>query len=225
MSRIELSRAPEWELVHDSQDVRGWPVVDAVGQTVGKVKDLIIDTESERVSSLLLDTGAQVAAREVSLGDHYVTMGATGARATSKQKGAVDRGGSAELRLPVIEEQLRIGKRTVESGGVRVESHLQERPVQGRVDLRQEHVSVGRHPVNRPASEADVRAAGQGTVDVTARSKEAVVDKPARVQEEVVVKKDVEQRTDTIRDKVHRTDVNVGKLSSDEASREKRKGS
>jgi hypothetical protein len=46
-------------------------------------------------------------------------------------------------------------------------------------------------------------------VEVTARSEEAVVAKNARVVEEVVVNKDVAQRTETVEDTVRRTDVDV----------------
>ena len=40
--------------------------------------------------------------------------------------------------LPIIEEELRVGKRQVERGGVRVHAHMAERPVEKSVDLRQE---------------------------------------------------------------------------------------
>jgi len=44
------------------------------------------------------------------------------------------------------------------------------------------------------------------------------VDKRARVVEEVVVNKDVQQRNQTVRDTVRRTDVDVQKVAADEAT-------
>ena len=47
---------------------------------------------------------------------------------------------------------------------------------------------------------------------MTETSEEAVVSKQARVVEEVVVRKDAQERTETVRDTVRRTDVEVEKL-------------
>jgi len=122
-----------------------------------------------------------------------------------------------QATVPVIEEQLKVGKREVEGGGIRVYTHVTETPVQEQVTLRQEHVTVDRQPVNRVASAADVTAAFQeGTIDVTARSEEAVVSKEARVVEEVTIGKRATDRTETISDTVRRTDVDVEELDRDD---------
>ena len=47
------------------------------------------------------------------------------------------------------------------------------------------------------------------TIEVEERGEEAVVSKEARVVEEVVVRKDVEQRTETVSDTVRKTEVDV----------------
>ncbi|HZN64239.1 MAG TPA: YsnF/AvaK domain-containing protein [Tepidisphaeraceae bacterium] len=111
--------------------------------------------------------------------------------------------------IPVVEEELRVGKREVERGGsVRVETRVEERPVQEQVNLREEHVSVERRPVNRPATPADINKAGT-TIEARERSEEAVIEKTPRVVEEVVVGKEATERSETIRDTVRRTDVEV----------------
>ena len=114
-----------------------------------------------------------------------------------------------EARIPVIEEELRVGKREVEGGGVRVRTRVVERPVEEAVRLREERVNVERRPVNRPVSEADLSAFREGTFELRERSEEAVVDKTARVVEEVAINKEVGERTETVRDTVRSTDVNV----------------
>lgn len=73
--------------------------------------------------------------------------------------------------------------------------------------LREERVNVQRRPVDRPASETDLQSFKEGTFDVKATSKEPVVEKRARVVEEVLVDKDVQERTQTVRDTVRRKDV------------------
>jgi uncharacterized protein (TIGR02271 family) len=114
--------------------------------------------------------------------------------------------------IEVVEEDIEIGKRAVETGGVRVTSHLREVPVEEEVRLRQEHVEVERRPVNRPATEADLKNFREGTVEVRETQEQAVVGKQARVVEEIHVHKDVEEHTEKVRDTVRRTDVEVEKL-------------
>ncbi len=116
--------------------------------------------------------------------------------------------GKAGDVLPVIEEQLQIGKRQVESGGVRIHSRVTEKPVEAQVQLRTEHVNVERRPTDRPVTDAD-QAFRERSFEVRESSEEAVVAKQARVVEEVVVNKDVQQKTQTVRDTVRRTDVDV----------------
>jgi stress response protein YsnF len=96
---------------------------------------------------------------------------------------------------------------------VRVESRGEEKPVTEQVQLREERVHVERRPVDRPVTEADA-AFREGTLEVTERAEEAVVSKTAHVVEEVVVGKQVEEHTETIRDTVRRTDVDVQEVNS-----------
>jgi uncharacterized protein (TIGR02271 family) len=119
--------------------------------------------------------------------------------------------------IPVVEEQLRVGKRAVQQGGVRVYSHVTETPVEEQVNLRQERVSVERRPVDRPIGDAD-RAFQERSIEATESAEEAVVAKEARVVEEIVVNKDVDQRTETVRDTVRRTDVDVESLPGQRAA-------
>jgi len=116
--------------------------------------------------------------------------------------------GNREGVLPVVEEELRVGKRDVDQGGVRVKSHVVETPVTEEVSLQQERVSVERRPVNRPLS-ANERAFQDRTIEVEQKGQEAVVSKEARVKEEVVVNKDVRERNQKVSDTVRRTEVEV----------------
>ncbi len=124
-----------------------------------------------------------------------------------------------EVALPVVEEELQVGKRQVQRGGVRVYTHLTETPVEENVQLREEHVTVDRHPVNRPVSEGELAAFQEGTIEVTETAEEPVIAKQARVVEEVVVGKEATQRTETVRDTVRRTDVEVEPLGGEHVSR------
>jgi len=119
-----------------------------------------------------------------------------------------------EVALPVIEEQLNIGKRVVQRGGVRVHTRITERPVEETVTLREESVTVNRRPVDREFTDADRVTLNEGDFSVTTRAEEAVVGKQARVVEEVVVGKNVTEHQETIRETVKRTDVEVDEINA-----------
>ena len=116
--------------------------------------------------------------------------------------GDVDTDGTIE----VVKEDIKVGKREVETGGVTVRSHIVERPVEEDIRLRTEKVSVTRTPVDRPADSADFR---DQTISAKETSEEAVVSKTARVVEEINVKKDVDTRTETVRDTARETEVDI----------------
>jgi uncharacterized protein (TIGR02271 family) len=113
--------------------------------------------------------------------------------------------------IPIAEEELHVGKRQVGHGRVRIQSRVVERPVEEQVTLREETVAVERRPVSGTTQAGTLGGDPfqERTIEVEERDEEAVVSKEARVVEEVVVRKDVEQRTETISDTVRRTEVDV----------------
>lgn len=120
--------------------------------------------------------------------------------------------------IEVVEEELHVGKRAVETGGVRIKSHVREVPVEEEVSLRQEHVEVERRPVNRAATESDLNAFREESIEVRETQEEAVIAKDARVVEEIHVRKDVDQHVERVQDTVRRTEVEVEQLGGGRAS-------
>jgi len=114
-----------------------------------------------------------------------------------------------QITIPIIEEQLQVGKREVQRGGARIHTFVTERPVEENVTLREEHVTVSRHAVDRAATDADFQSKD---ITMTETAEEAVVGKTSRVVEEVVVGKTATDRTETVHDTVRRTDVEVDDL-------------
>jgi uncharacterized protein (TIGR02271 family) len=114
-----------------------------------------------------------------------------------------------EQVIPVVEEQLVVGKRDVSSGGARIRSYVSEVPVHEQVRLREEHVNVTRRAVDQPLSSVDADAFRDREINVTATSEEAVIGKKAHVVEEVVVSKTSGERTEEVNDTVRRTEVEV----------------
>lgn len=118
--------------------------------------------------------------------------------------------------IPVIQEELKVGKRAVQRGGVRIYQRVIETPVNESIGLREEHVNVERHAVDRPVSPADASAFQETTIELRESAEEAVVEKTARVVEEVVVGKEVTERNEQISDTVRRTEVEIEQLTPDE---------
>src|SRR5829696_4057043 len=172
------------------------------GGTVVTV-DCESDEAADRAEAILNRFGGDVDER----GESYRQGAYMGTDNVETNRTGLAEGG--EARIPVIEEELHVGKREVEGGGVRVRTRVVERPVEEAVRLREERVNVERRPVNRPVSEADLNAFREGTFELRERSEEAVVDKTARVVEEVAINKEVGERTETVRDTVRKTDVEV----------------
>ena len=120
-----------------------------------------------------------------------------------------------ETSIPRMEENLEVGKQTVETGGVRVRSRIVDRPVEENIRLREENVRVERNPVDRPVSSSDMQNFQEREIELTERSEVPVVNKEARVVEEVRVSKEVNERDETIRDSVRETKVDVENLDTD----------
>ncbi len=128
-----------------------------------------------------------------------------------QQRAMADRGSSHGNggAIPIAQEELRVGKRETSGGQIRAKSHTVETPVEEDVTLRDETVSVDTQSVDRPASESKDDLFRERTIGAQEHHEEAVVDKTARVKEEVVIGKDVDHRTETVKDNVRHTEVEV----------------
>ena len=116
--------------------------------------------------------------------------------------------------IPVVEEELAVGKRTVDQGGVRVFRRTVEIPVSESVNLREEHVVVDRQSVDRPATENDLVNASR-SVEFTETAEEVVLSKTAHVVEEVLIGKTSSEHVERIEDTVRRTEIEVEELPAE----------
>lgn len=183
---------------------------DASAETEGILTVMTDSKESaERAADILDDNGA-VDVNERA--NNYRAQ--TGAATTENRTAARD-----EISIPVVEEKMNVGKRTVEQGGARVRSRIIEKPVEETVRLREEHVVVNRRPVDRAATEADFSNFKEGSVEITERAEKAVVGKQARVVGEVEIGKNVETHDKTITDTVRKTEVDVDEFDENDKRR------
>jgi len=143
-------------------------------------------------------------------GRSTVTQGAMPAGTVTAASAGAETGRSdTGETIKVMEERLRIGKREVAKGAVRVRSYVVERPVEEQVRLHDEQVRIERKPVDRPASPGDAGLFQERMIEARATSEEAVVHKEARVVEEIGLRKEAAERTETVRDTVRKTEVDI----------------
>jgi uncharacterized protein (TIGR02271 family) len=86
--------------------------------------------------------------------------------------------------IPIIEEELLVEKRVVESGGVKVSKHVHEHEEVIDEPLRQEQVTVERHPVNQRVETApSIRR--EGTTLIIPIVEEVLLEKKLFLKEEI----------------------------------------
>lgn len=202
-----LAKLDDWALDDPRQDIRGRPMLSADGRRIGVVREMLVDRDEERVAALTVDNGEVYPIRDVAVAPDGVRLRGAEARPTPDGHDRETLAGE-ETRIPIVEEHIRVGKREVERGGVRVETHVVETPVHEEVTLRQERVDIERRPVNEPVRDAE-RLFEERSFEISERGEEAVVGKEAVVKEELVVRKDEQERIERIDDTVRRTVVDV----------------
>lgn len=154
------------------------------------------------------DMGAQALGGAQGSGMNSGSMGSSGDSYAQPRENTIE-----EEHIPIVEEQLLVGKRESNRGGARVRSYVREMPVHEQVQLREEHVSVERRPVSGQSMPSEGSMGGdtfrERNIEMTETSEVPMVSKEARVAEEVVVKKTSEQRTEQVDDTVRRTEVDI----------------
>jgi uncharacterized protein (TIGR02271 family) len=174
------------------------------------------DSEADSVTAIMEDCGAV----DVDQDEDAIATTATGSSGYGRESAgygsdAIRSGASARdttegtQRIPVVEEELHVGKRTVERGGARIYTRTTEKPVEETVNLREQRIIVERRPVNRTATAADLAPDQERVLEVRTIAEEPVIAKTARVVEEVEIGRETTEHQETIRDRVRRTDVEV----------------
>jgi stress response protein YsnF len=140
--------------------------------------------------------------------ESWRSEGWSGAAAGGVTSGANPAIGQGDGTIEVVEEEMRVGKRDVSHGRVRVRAYTVEDQVSEDVTLRSEKVDIVRRPVDRPIDNADAAFADR-TIEVEETAEEAVISKTARVKEEIDVAKTVDNVTETVSGTVRHTEVEI----------------
>jgi uncharacterized protein (TIGR02271 family) len=168
-------------------------------------------SSSATTSAAMIDTAGETTIPPTLGTTASMTAGATPTSTATYATGTSGRGTltgkETEERIPLVEENLRVGKRQVIEGRVRIRSYVVETPVSETVHLRDEHVEVERRPVDRPLTGAEADPFRERELEATETREEPVVSKEARVREELVMHKSIQDRDEELHDTLRRTEV------------------
>ena len=132
----------------------------------------------------------------------------TNASGTDYQGRPASHAAGEEEVIPLAEENLEVGTRRIDRGTTEVRRYVVETPVEREVTLHGERVTIEhRKPVDRSLPEG--HAFEERTVEVHETEEVPVAQKSARVVEEVAIRKEETERTETVRDTMRREEVEI----------------
>lgn len=188
---------PSRDLAHLKDGIEGGGVlivVSGITDQVAAVERIFGDHRASKID----ETAAQAVESDPSTGSAVLPLAAAAAGAAT---------------IPIVEEELAVGKRTVDRGGVRVFRRVVEMPAEETVVLREQHVVVERNAVDRPATASDLETVGEGSViELQETAEEAVISKSAHVVEEVLISKGTSEHVEHIEDTVRRSEIEIEQL-------------
>jgi uncharacterized protein (TIGR02271 family) len=124
--------------------------------------------------------------------------------------------------IQLSEERLKVGKREVEAGGVRLRKVVRTEIVNQPVELKREEQVIERVPAEE-AHSGRQRAFNEQEVYIPLRREEVVVEKETRLREEVRARKTEQTDRQEVREEVRREDVEI-ESAGEARTREPRPG-
>lgn len=151
MSRAQLSRLQDYELADTNQDLRGWKVQSATGNPLGMIVDMIVDTDKECVTAILLDNQTEYSIYDLQVAGHSILI-APGVEPIAEPLNTPEvpprRAASADLDLAVADTHRWAGKRLNEVGELRVSRRTADDSAQQDVQEREEQAETLQPPVD-----------------------------------------------------------------------------
>jgi uncharacterized protein (TIGR02271 family) len=127
---------------------------------------------------------------------------------TQTQAAAGQQAGREQASVTLREEELKVGKRQVEYGGVRLKKIVRTERVNQPVELKREEMVIERVP-GSGSIQAGGKAFEQEEIYIPLRREEAVVQKEAHVREQVRVSKRSETERQNISEQIRKEDVQI----------------
>jgi uncharacterized protein (TIGR02271 family) len=224
MAHQLFSETDDWELENDAQDARGYSVVDEQGQTLGTVRDMYVDTDTETIDRFILDDGTEIDVASASLEDGTIRVGGLGgssagyettdtgidtdttATGTAGVMSGAD--GDNTWRIRRHAEELRAATQRERVGEVRIEKDVVEEQQTLNVPVTHEEVEIRRVAANRPVGDTRIIDDGD-TIRIPLTAERVEVSKEARVVEEVEIDRTTRTDTERVSDTVRHEEIDI----------------
>jgi uncharacterized protein (TIGR02271 family) len=114
-----------------------------------------------------------------------------------------------ELRIPVFAEELTATARPVEASGIQIKKRIISEGRVLEVPVTEDEIRVERRIVDRRVHGVGIQAFEQIIIEIPLRKEIVDAENLAHATEEIVVTKDVIQRTERVTDTVRREEVSI----------------
>jgi uncharacterized protein (TIGR02271 family) len=146
------------------------------------------------------------------MGQQETRTGETSTGATETMRTRERGTTSEETRIPLHEEHLKVGKREVEAGGIRLRKIIRTETVNQPVEVQREDIVVERVPASEARStRPQDRSFENQELYIPLRREEAVVEKETHVREEVRARKTRKTERQNVSGQVRKEDVEIRK--------------
>ncbi|GEM_PF-4076432 len=210
MTRKPISELPDWEFVHKEDDIRGKMLMDESGKELGKVDQMILDTDKGCVYEIVLDNGRRYPADHIDIrsGRPILLERAVARREVSgeEKRRMQERG---ETIMPLAEERLRIRKVREKAGDVEVSKEVVSERETMEVPVTHEEVFVDEETVRTRPADYPIGAGRDEVIDVPVYEEEVKAGKETVVTREVHVGKEREEGKETISEELRREEARI----------------
>ena len=190
---------PAVRVPYDSEFIQGALSVPADSEITDEEEAAIYRYYNLRAGSHAESAGSTTSAA-------VTTRAATAGTTAAATKTATDKD---TIEVPLTEEQVRIGKRTVDAGQVRLRKIVRTEIVNQPVEIRHEDVVIERVSADQVRAGTAAADFKEEVIDVPLTREEVVVQKDAHVTGAVRLHKTAEAETQNVSETVRKEDVEV----------------
>lgn len=220
MARRPLTQLPDWELVDKEDDIRGQMLMDESGNRIGKVDELILDTEMGRVVEIVLDNGNRYPANRIDIRQGRPFL----LKQARPQPMRREMREEEEMTYPLAEERLRVRRTREKVGEVDVDIDVTSHRETMRVPTSHEEVFVEEEAVTPRPADHPISEGKEDVISVPVYDEEITPEKETVVTREVHVGKMEEEEEQTVSEDLRREEAHIERHGDVEVHEEGEEG-
>lgn len=222
MARKPISQLPDWELVHKEDDIRGKTLMDESGNRIGKVDELILDTEMSRVTEIVLDNGNRYPADRIDIREGKpILLKQAKPQPTHRREGMRE---EEEKTYPLAEERLRVRRTREKVGEVDIDIEVTSHRETLKVPTSHEEVYVEEEAITPRPSDHPIDERKDDVISVPVYEEEIKPEKETVITREIRVGKMEEEEEETVSEELRREEARIERHGDVDVREEGEKG-